>query len=122
RDILSYAAELGNATMVASLVDLGNYELDSKDQHGQTSLSWASKKGCEAVVELLLTTKKVVVDNKDQDSKRPMYVAAEEDKDLVVHLLVEEGADVNAQGGHYGNALQAASVRGHEAVARLLVD
>ena len=30
--------------------------------------------------------------------------------------------DVNAQGGHYGNALQAASWGGHEAVVRLLLD
>ena len=31
-------------------------------------------------------------------------------------------ADVNAQGGLYGNALQAASVRGHEKVAQMLMD
>jgi hypothetical protein len=29
--------------------------------------------------------------------------------DSVVTLLLEKGADVNAQGGYYGNALQAAS-------------
>ena len=31
-------------------------------------------------------------------------------------LLLEKGADVNAQGGYYGNALQAASWWGHEAI------
>ncbi|KXJ84981.1 Pfs, NACHT and ankyrin domain protein [Microdochium bolleyi] len=35
--------------------------------------------------------------------------------------LLEKGADVNAQGGEYGNALQAASARGHEAIVRLLL-
>jgi hypothetical protein len=30
----------------------------------------------------------------------------------VVKLLLEKNADVNAQGGEYGNALQAASCRG----------
>jgi ankyrin repeat protein len=35
--------------------------------------------------------------------------------------LLEKGAEVNAQGGFYGNALQAASLRGHvEIVQRLL--
>jgi hypothetical protein len=29
--------------------------------------------------------------------------------DSIVTLLLEKGADVNAQGGYYGNALQAAS-------------
>jgi hypothetical protein len=33
-----------------------------------------------------------------------------------------KGAEVNAQGGKYGNALQAASVGGHKAVVRLLLE
>jgi ankyrin repeat protein len=40
----------------------------------------------------------------------------------VVQLLLEAKADVNAQGGLYGNALQAASYRGHETVVRLLLE
>jgi hypothetical protein len=39
-----------------------------------------------------------------------------------VRLLLDKGADVNAQGGVFGNALQAASSRGHEVVVRLLLD
>ncbi|KAH7150858.1 hypothetical protein DER46DRAFT_400008 [Fusarium sp. MPI-SDFR-AT-0072] len=35
--------------------------------------------------------------------------------------LITEGADVNAQGGKYGNALQAASCRGHQEVVQLLL-
>jgi ankyrin repeat protein len=31
-------------------------------------------------------------------------------------------ADVNAKGGEYGNALQAASARGHKAIVKLLLD
>jgi ankyrin repeat protein len=31
-------------------------------------------------------------------------------------------ADVNAQGGHYGNALQAASYQGHQEIVQLLLD
>ncbi|SLM39321.1 P-loop containing nucleoside triphosphate hydrolase [Lasallia pustulata] len=36
-------------------------------------------------------------------------------------LLLKNGADVNAQGGHHGNALQAASHGGHESVVQLLL-
>jgi len=36
-------------------------------------------------------------------------------------LLLQSGAEVNAQGGYYGNALQAASQGGHEAIVRLLL-
>ncbi|KAL9100680.1 MAG: hypothetical protein Q9163_003967 [Psora crenata] len=40
----------------------------------------------------------------------------------VVQMLLDNGADVNAQGGEYSNALQAASYRGHDKVVRLLVN
>ena len=36
-------------------------------------------------------------------------------------MLLDRGADVNAQGGHYGNALQAASIGGHEKVVQMLL-
>ena len=39
----------------------------------------------------------------------------------VVKLLVHLGTDFNAQGGYYGNALQAASFKGYEKVVKLLV-
>ncbi|EXM13147.1 hypothetical protein FOTG_18391 [Fusarium oxysporum f. sp. vasinfectum 25433] len=37
----------------------------------------------------------------------------------VVRLLLDEGADVNAQGGEYGNALQVALLRGHQEIVQL---
>jgi ankyrin repeat domain-containing protein 50 len=40
----------------------------------------------------------------------------------VVQLLLDRGADVNAQGGRYSNALQAASAGGDEKVVQLLLD
>ncbi|XP_044714480.1 ankyrin repeats (many copies) domain-containing protein [Hirsutella rhossiliensis] len=39
-----------------------------------------------------------------------------------VQTLLNKGADVNAQGGRYGNALQAASTQGHEKVVQTLLD
>jgi hypothetical protein len=38
----------------------------------------------------------------------------------VVQLLLDKNADVNDEGGKYGNGLQAASVGGHTAVVQLL--
>lgn len=39
----------------------------------------------------------------------------------VAESLLNEGADVNAQGGYYGNVLQAASSRGHDQVVQMLL-
>jgi ankyrin repeat protein len=38
-----------------------------------------------------------------------------------VGLLLQSGAEVNAQGGEYGNALQLASSEGHKEIVRLLL-
>jgi hypothetical protein len=40
----------------------------------------------------------------------------------MVMLLLDKGADVNAQGGEYGNALKAASAGGYREVVTLLRD
>ena len=37
-------------------------------------------------------------------------------------LLLQEGADVNARGGEYGNALYAASARGYVDIVKLLLE
>jgi ankyrin repeat protein len=35
---------------------------------------------------------------------------------------LDKGADVNAQGGYFGNALQAASAEGYQEIVQLLLD
>ena len=48
--------------------------------------------------------------------------AAKGDMVTTVLFLITAGAEVNAQGGQYGNALQAASWRGDEQVVCLLIE
>lgn len=45
-----------------------------------------------------------------------------EDSEKVVEILLDNGADVNIQGGYYGNALQAASHIGNEKVVKMLLE
>jgi hypothetical protein len=52
----------------------------------------------------------------------PLYYAALLGINTVTRLLLEAGADVNVQGGRYGNALQAASSGGYEQVVKTLLD
>jgi ankyrin repeat protein len=37
-------------------------------------------------------------------------------------MLIEKGPDVNAQGGIYGNALQAASLKGNDEIVEMLIE
>ncbi|KAI9878600.1 MAG: hypothetical protein M1830_000460 [Pleopsidium flavum] len=54
--------------------------------------------------------------------KPPLYYAALMGLLGVGQLLIEEGANVNAQSGSYGTALNAASAEGNEAIAHLLIE
>ena len=52
----------------------------------------------------------------------PLYYAASLGLSAITKMLLDQGADVNTQGGRYGNALQAASERGHEQMVKMLLD
>ena len=60
------------------------------------------------------------VNEDDENGLRPLYHATSRGDLSVVKLLLKEDADINAQGGFYGNALQAASVGGHEKIVKQL--
>ncbi|OCL03046.1 hypothetical protein AOQ84DRAFT_368715 [Glonium stellatum] len=122
RDIFSHAAELGNKEVLALLLKSRDFEVDAKDLQGRTPLWWASKNGHEAVAKLLLDTETVDVDSWSKDGQRPLGIAANKGNMAVVRVLIDRGANINAQGGHYGNALQAALARGYEQTAKLLID
>jgi ankyrin repeat protein len=91
-------------------------------QSGSSALLWAAQNGQEETAQKSLR-EKANIEATNDDEEAPLLLAAKNEHKQVVKLLVDKGADVNAQGGLYGNALQAAvSYRGHEAVVRLLLD
>jgi len=51
----------------------------------------------------------------------PLYNAAQCNYIEIVKIILDGGADVNAQGGHYGNALQAAAREGHVQIIQALL-
>ena len=52
----------------------------------------------------------------------PLYDTALGGLKRATECLLEDGSDVNAVGGHYGSALQASSLKGHEDIVRLLLE
>lgn len=41
---------------------------------------------------------------------------------MLATILLRKGTKINAQGGRFDNALQAASAKGHEQVVKILLD
>lgn len=82
----------------------------------------ASINGHQQVVCRLLAEDESNINTADGTGTYPLIWASWYGHYGVVHLILNHGADVNAMGGIYGNALQAACFRGHEKIAQMLLD
>ncbi|KAI1382401.1 hypothetical protein F4677DRAFT_25067 [Hypoxylon crocopeplum] len=60
--------------------------------------------------------------NRSRQGESIIYKASERGLVETVRNLINEGNDVNTQGGYYGNALQAAATRTNENIAKLLLE
>jgi hypothetical protein len=57
-----------------------------------------------------------------KDLPQPLYYAASIGALEIIENMTLQDVDVKAEGGYYGNALQAASYRGYEKVVQMLLD
>ncbi|EDU40458.1 ankyrin repeat domain containing protein [Pyrenophora tritici-repentis Pt-1C-BFP] len=118
--------EVSSATQVLLAPRYKYRGYSQKYPKNSTGLHLAARFGISSTLEKLLSSqgqeKKLVLERKDSYDQALLYLAADNGHYGTTELLLEKGADVNAQGGEYGNALQAASARGHEAIVKLLLD
>ncbi|KAL5592674.1 hypothetical protein FOBRF1_013700 [Fusarium oxysporum] len=92
------------------------------EQSGSSALLWVAKHGRLTEAEKLLREGANIQVTNDVFSIA-LVLSAEEGHKEMVKLLLDNGADVNAQGGGlYGTALQGASTEGHEPIMKLLLD
>ncbi|KAJ8116082.1 hypothetical protein OPT61_g2411 [Boeremia exigua] len=123
------ASEGGYERIVKQLLDHGA-DLMQGGYYGN-ALQAAAAGGHEQTVKLLLDARGADVNARGQyywkwwceflDSNA-LCIASEYGYEQIVKLLLDRGADVNLQGGPYGNALVAASANGYGQVVRLLLE
>ena len=97
-------------------------ELNSRDENGQTPLSWAAVNGHEAVVKLLLSRDDVAADSRDnRDGRTPLFWAARNGHEAVVKLLLSRNVGADPKDIWGQTPLSCAAMKGHEAVVKLLL-
>ena len=95
--------------------------LESKNNWGQTPLSYAAEKGHWAVVKLQLE-KGAELESKDNWGQTPLSYAAENGHGVVVKLLLEKGAELESKNNWGQTPLSYAADKGHRAVVKLLLE
>ena len=118
------SSSLSCATQVLR-VPVYKYRGYSKDYPTTTPLHELAHFGLATIAEKIVSAPgpiTVMVNAKNNRGDAPLILAASQGHCEMVKMLLDNKADVNAQGGYYGSALQAASARGHEQVVKMLLD
>ncbi|KAH0170241.1 hypothetical protein KCU67_g2721, partial [Aureobasidium melanogenum] len=116
------AASSGFVQEVKRLLSIERIDPNSQDKNGMTALSWAIYNRHEAVVQLLLDVDQIDTNSKDMEGWTPLHRYSHAGRDGIVQKLLQKGAEVNARGGNYGTALEAASTRGYDRIVQMLLE
>jgi ankyrin repeat protein len=106
--------------VISALLKNGHHP-DSKDNYGQTPLSWAAENGHEAVARQLLE-EGAELESRDNYGQTPLLWATRNGHEAVVKLLLERGANLESKDNCGRVLLLWAARKGHEAVVRLLLE
>jgi len=87
-----------------------------------TPVRLAALSNHDRVLEHHLRKPGIDVDTIDEDGRSALHWASILGHERIARLLLDKGADVNAQGGYYGNTLQAAAAEGHDKIVQTLLD
>jgi len=123
RSLLHIAAREGQSSVVRSLLNADEVNVNEEDTNGQTPLYIAARKGHRKVVELLLNVRGVDVNKYDACGYAPLHIAAREGHSSVVKsLLNADGINVNKEvPNRQLTSLHIAAQKGHWTVVELLM-
>lgn len=121
--VLMTAARTGNAEVVKALLARGADVNAKENTQGQTALMWAASEKNLAVVRTLLEHgADIHTRSGSTNGFTALYFAAREGSLDIVRLLVAKGANGNEAAKDGSSPLLVATVRGHVALAKFLLE
>ena len=124
----SFLRKIGSVSCAEQVLLVPSYRYRGYSQRYPvgTSLHLIARFGLSRIAQELLPSLEDktadIVDVANSENRTALSIAAERGHDQLVKLLLDQGADVNTQNGHYSNALQAASSEGHIEIVKMLLD
>ena len=119
--LLILAIQSTEKSVVVSLINNTEIDMDSRDEYGYSPLHWASKKGHTETV-LALINNGANVNSEDQYGKAPLHRASENGHTETTLALINKGANVNSEDQYGKTPLHRASENGHTETALALIN
>ena len=112
----------GLLRIILQRADQVGANMDAKNEHGRTPLSYAAENGDMAVVKPLIERHGIIADSKDKHNRTPLSYAAESGHEAVVKLFIARDDDqADSKDDSTRTPLAYAVQSGHEAVVKLLI-
>ena len=119
---LHCASFFGIIEVVATLIEMGCYDVNSGDFSGRTPLAWAAHNGHEGVVKILLKRETDNPDKPDNFGQTPLSHAARNGHEGVVKMLLgREEVNPDKPRDNGWTPLMYAAWGGHEGVVEILL-
>ena len=119
---LHCASFFGIVEVVATLIEMGCYDVNEIDVRGSTPLSWAARNGHGEVVKMLLGRREVYPDQGDSSGMTPLVCAAWKGHEEVVKMLLEHREVYSdEQDTFVKTPLSYAAWEGHAGVVKILL-
>ncbi|KEY74727.1 hypothetical protein S7711_05474 [Stachybotrys chartarum IBT 7711] len=117
---LMVASVFGLSALVQWLLDKGA-GIESRDNTGETALSWAVRRGNEAIVQLLLHNG-AKIESRGDRSRTPLSWAVRSGNEAMAQLLLDNGAEIDSRDYRGRTPLSWAIMSWNEAMVQLLLD
>ena len=123
RNILSFAVQYSDVSIVQFLIDAPGVKLDSRDMDERSPVSYAAQYSGVSVLRLFNDCPAVDINSKDRFGRTPFSYAVMNSEAAVAKLLIDSGrVDLDSRDNRGRTPLSYAAEESNELIMKLLID